>query len=158
MDPLKREIFSIPVYWHRKEIEADWEPVRKRAESIVEEAIAEPPTAEDEALYHYIQRVQSSEVSFAQQLFSGNFLSLVRLFIRPPIVHTFWFIIWCLRRTLVGIYLCFRPILKPLVDRLKESETGFLVVCMLRGWDDDVIPPGYLSKYKTSKETGTGAQ
>ena len=43
MDSLKREIFSIPVYWHRKSMEEDWEPVRQRAEKLITEAVSENP-------------------------------------------------------------------------------------------------------------------
>jgi len=35
MDLLKRKAFSVPVYWHSRDINAGWETVRKKAERVV---------------------------------------------------------------------------------------------------------------------------
>ena len=151
MDPLKREIFSIPIYWHRREMSADWEPVRRRAASIIQEAISEKPTAEDQTLYHYIQRVQAKDLPF---------ISNLRQHLKTPFVTGIRLVIWCGRKLLVLFYVCFRFFLRPLVVLLKQYELGYKVVCALRGWEDDVVPPGYLLRRKkdASKEVSAARE
>lgn len=145
MDPLKRKIFTIPVHWHTKDLTPEWEPVKERSAGLIREAVSERPTEDDEALYHHIQGLQAGDVSFLQKLIHLDYRGLYRLYIRGP------FVLYS-RKPLVYFYICFRRFLKPVVDWLKESELGFRIVVALRGWDDDVVPPGYLLRRKEEEK------